>query len=128
MSAVPVFTQPIAANDCDDRSLGLALPRGVAQAVWRGNELSHRATGVRPSGWAELDAELPGGGWPLQSVTEVLAAQPSALYHERLRPYVEHCQAFATVGAPLMVPATQEALDQRNQKLRDYAAQFAEIA
>lgn len=49
----------------------------------------------------------------------------SALYHGRLRPYVQHCQKFATVGAPLMVPATQEALDQRNQNLRDCAARFA---
>ena len=37
----------------------------------------------------------------------------SATYHERLRPYVEQCQAFAHEGAPIMVPATQEALDAR---------------
>lgn len=55
-------------------------------------------------------------------------AQANPLYHERLRPYVAHCQQFATVGAPLMVPATQEALDQRNQDLRDCAARFAETA
>jgi 2-polyprenyl-6-methoxyphenol hydroxylase-like FAD-dependent oxidoreductase len=49
----------------------------------------------------------------------------SAAYHERLRPYVEQCQAFAHEGAPIMVPATQQALDERNAKFREYAARFA---
>ncbi len=49
----------------------------------------------------------------------------STAYHERLRPYVEQCQAFAHEGAPIMVPATQEALDRRNAMFRTYAAEFA---
>ena len=51
--------------------------------------------------------------------------QASRAYHERLRPYVEQCQAFALEGAPIMVPATQEALDERNAMFRAYAAKFA---
>jgi 2-polyprenyl-6-methoxyphenol hydroxylase-like FAD-dependent oxidoreductase len=51
------------------------------------------------------------------------AASPT--YHERLRPYVDQCQAFAQEGAPIMVPATQEALDTRNANFRAYAARFA---
>lgn len=51
------------------------------------------------------------------------AASPT--YHERLRPYVEQCQAFAHEGAPIMVPATQAALDERNAMFRAYAAKFA---
>lgn len=49
----------------------------------------------------------------------------SAAYHERLRPYVEQCQAFAHEGAPIMVPATQEALDARNAMFREFAEKFA---
>lgn len=49
----------------------------------------------------------------------------SRTYHERLRPYVEQCQAFAQEGAPIMVPATQEALDKRNASFRECAAKFA---
>jgi 2-polyprenyl-6-methoxyphenol hydroxylase-like FAD-dependent oxidoreductase len=49
----------------------------------------------------------------------------AATYHERLRPYVEQCQAFALEGAPIMVPLTQQALDERNATFRDYAARFA---
>lgn len=48
------------------------------------------------------------------------AAAPT--YHERLRPYVEQCQAFALQGAPIMVPGTQEALDERNAMFRSFAA------
>jgi 2-polyprenyl-6-methoxyphenol hydroxylase-like FAD-dependent oxidoreductase len=54
---------------------------------------------------------------------DMAAAMP--LYHERLRPYVEQCQAFAHEGAPIMVPATQEALDARNATFREYAARHA---
>ncbi|MFT3817229.1 MAG: FAD-dependent monooxygenase [Rubrivivax sp.] len=50
------------------------------------------------------------------------AASPA--YHERLRPYVDQCQAFAHEGAPIMVPPTQEALDARNAMFREYAARF----
>jgi 2-polyprenyl-6-methoxyphenol hydroxylase-like FAD-dependent oxidoreductase len=46
-------------------------------------------------------------------------------YHAQLRPYVEQCQAFALKGAPIMVPPTQEALDERNALFRAYAAKFA---
>lgn len=56
----------------------------------------------------------------------------SPIHHERLRPYVEQCQAFAHEGAPIMVPATQAALDQRNATFRAYAetyvAKFPEAA
>ena len=50
----------------------------------------------------------------------------SSLYDERLRPYVEQCQAFAHEGAPIMVPPTQEALDQRNATFRAYAETYAQ--
>ena len=53
------------------------------------------------------------------------AERASPTYHERLRPYVEQCQAFALEGAPIMVPLTQEALDERNATFREYAAKFA---
>jgi len=39
--------------------------------VWRGGSLAH-AIAALPSGFAALDAELPGGGWPRQTLTELL--------------------------------------------------------
>jgi len=52
-----------------------------------------------------------------------LAASP--IYHDRMRPYVEQCQAFAHEGGPIMVPPTQEALDKRNATFREYASKLA---
>jgi 2-polyprenyl-6-methoxyphenol hydroxylase-like FAD-dependent oxidoreductase len=53
------------------------------------------------------------------------AGAASVAYHERLRPYVQQCQAFAHEGAPIMVPPTQQALDARNAMFREYAARAA---
>jgi 2-polyprenyl-6-methoxyphenol hydroxylase-like FAD-dependent oxidoreductase len=71
---------------------------------------------------AMVSAELLATTWT-EHGGDTAAASPA--YHERLRPYVEQCQAFATVGAPIMVPATQQALDERNETFREYARKFA---
>lgn len=42
--------------------------------VWRGSESYSRAPGIE-SGFAELDALLPGGGWPQSALTEILFPQ-----------------------------------------------------
>ncbi len=55
------------------------LPPEVEQALWRGTDLGTQSGPVTPSGFAELDAELPGSGWPCQSISEVLSPQPSVL-------------------------------------------------
>jgi protein ImuA len=50
------------------------LPDRIAHAIWRGNALGGQAASVLSTGHAALDAELPGGGWPCQSLTEILQA------------------------------------------------------
>jgi len=42
--------------------------------IWRGDSLSRAGVSVVPSGFAELDAGLPGGGWPVGTLTEILPA------------------------------------------------------
>ena len=59
------------------------LPAHVAQAVWRGTEVGAAPGRTLPTGFAQLDAALPGGGWPTQGLSEVLLAQ-SALCEWRL--------------------------------------------
>ena len=39
--------------------------------VWRGGQVSAAVKAV-PSGFAELDAQLPGGGWPQGALTELI--------------------------------------------------------
>lgn len=52
--------------------LGEVLARGD---VWRGDMLATLPGATVASGYAALDAELPGGGWPQGQLTELLAAQ-----------------------------------------------------
>lgn len=42
------------------------------QAVWRGGAPSGAALPAAPTGYAALDAELPGGGWPSGGLAELL--------------------------------------------------------
>lgn len=67
-------------------STAVALPPAVAAAVWRGDQLGRVVTPTRPSGFAALDAELPGGGWPCRGLTELICRQPGTLEWRLLGP------------------------------------------
>jgi hypothetical protein len=43
--------------------------------IWRGGALAQSAAAL-PSGFAQLDHELPGGGWPCHGLSEILADEP----------------------------------------------------
>ena len=51
-----------------------SLAAGLDQhpGIWRGSELARSACPSIASGFAALDAELPGGGWPRGALTEIL--------------------------------------------------------
>jgi hypothetical protein len=42
-------------------------------AIWRGGDLPPAAQPALSSGFPALDAQLPGGGWPVGALTEILA-------------------------------------------------------
>ena len=87
--------------------------------VWRGGELEHVVHPVVPTGHARLDAELPGGGWPLGTLSEVLhdgagigevtflaGALARAAEGDRLLawvnpPHLPYAPALAQAGLPL---------------------------
>ena len=87
--------------------------------VWRGGSLA-QAMAALPTGFAALDAELPGGGWPRQGLAELLCDQPgigelalilpgvAALTRAGQRavwvapPYVPYAPALAAAGADLV--------------------------
>lgn len=79
-----------------------ALPSHLAQAVWSGRALSGRQTQVLSSGMPELDAELPGGGWPGQALTEVLQPQAGLAEWRLLLPAL---QAWVARGGVVMLVA-----------------------
>ena len=41
-------------------------------ALWRGGDLGRVTAPSLPTGFAALDAELPGGGWPAAALIEIL--------------------------------------------------------
>lgn len=51
------------------------LPQAVASALWRGDQFGAPDGAVVASGFDALDSELPGGGWPVGCVTELLQPQ-----------------------------------------------------
>ncbi|MFG6413125.1 recombinase RecA [Roseateles sp. DC23W] len=74
--------------------------------LWRGDSLGASADPTLPSGFAALDAELPGGGWPLRAVTELLTPQPGVLEWRLLAPALRGWWAGqALPGAAAAPPA-----------------------
>jgi hypothetical protein len=56
--------RPFAAAALDDLLAG--------HGIWRGGRLAEAPLPALPTGFAALDAELPGGGWPRGALTELL--------------------------------------------------------
>ena len=48
----------------------------ASASLWRAHQLSPPSNAVTASGFAALDAELPGGGWPHRVLTELLLPHP----------------------------------------------------
>lgn len=90
---------------------GLGLPRlkpspdqplleeQLAGRLWRGSSLGSAATPALPSGFAALDGELPGGGWPLRAVTELLTPQFGVLEWRLLAPALQRWWAAQALPA-----------------------------
>lgn len=53
-----------------------ALPDRLRPVLWRGDALDRPSGAATPSGFAALDAQLPGGGWPRRVLTELLLPHP----------------------------------------------------
>lgn len=94
------------------------LPTHVAAALWKGGELRPPPSTVFPSGWASLDGELPGGGWPGMAITELLVSQPGVLEWRLLMPAIKPIVAsggeVAVVGAarpPSMEGLVQDGIE-----------------
>jgi len=56
------------------------VPEDIHADVWHAHTLAHSAVQVLSTGDALLDAQLPGGGWPLGALIELL--QPAGVHSE----------------------------------------------
>ncbi|MDY0743056.1 translesion DNA synthesis-associated protein ImuA [Paucibacter sp. R3-3] len=61
-------------------------PEELHAQVWRASSLGGSASACVPSGFAALDAELPGGGWPTRGLSEILLPRPAVLEWRLLAP------------------------------------------
>jgi cell division inhibitor SulA/protein ImuA len=87
--------------------LPVALADVLARGdVWRGDTLACLPESTIPSGHAELDAELPGGGWPRGNLTEILVDRSSVGEMSLLLPALAQLSAaggwLALVAPPWM--------------------------
>lgn len=67
------------AAGADDRAgphPGLPDVEQLHPALWRAHQVGGQRGGGLASGFAELDAELPGHGWPARALTELLLPHP----------------------------------------------------
>jgi protein ImuA len=82
----------------------LDLPDGLAAVLWRGDELGAPSSSVVATGFAALDRELPGGGWPVGCATELLQPQYSLTEAQLLLPAVSRLsnaqRQVLVIGAP----------------------------
>ena len=94
-------------------------PETLHPSLWRGSQLSRGGPRTVDTGFAALSAELPGGGWPVGALVELLAAQPGCGEMRLLAPALAravsarrplafvappqspHAGALAELGVPL---------------------------
>ncbi len=53
-----------------------AIPERLRPVLWRGDQMENAVDRAVPTGFAVLDAQLPGGGWPRRVLTELLLPHP----------------------------------------------------
>ena len=85
-------------------SLGFVLQH---PAIWRGDQYAKVAVESVPTGFAELDAQLPGGGWPRAALTELLTNQQGVGELRLLAPALAHLsneEKWLVLVAPPYLP------------------------
>lgn len=75
-----------------------------ARLLWRASQMGAPLRQVLASGWAELDAVLPAGGWPRGELTEVLLPDAGGSEWRLLGPALRRLRPLALLVNPPMVP------------------------
>jgi protein ImuA len=121
-------------------SAAIFHPEDVHPSLWRASQLARGGMRTVDTGYAALSAELPGGGWPIGALVDLLIQQPGVGEIRLLRPalvalakrpialvqppHLPNAPAFAYLGVPLeqliqvRAPKTADALWSAEQILR----------
>lgn len=85
------------------RSTILQHPEQIHPSLWRGSQLSRPYSEVVSTGYPMLDTHLPGGGWPIGSLIEIMTARPGMGEIQLLKPALntlESGRSVALVNTP----------------------------
>jgi cell division inhibitor SulA len=79
-------------------------PASLPASVWHADRLHHQGIAALPSGFPKLDAELPGAGWPLGMMTELITRETGVgemrLLIPLLRQLTREHKAVILLGPP----------------------------
>jgi protein ImuA len=104
VAAGPVIGPAACGPHPHPRTRTVPSPEQLHPALWRAGSLARSAGRVLATGYDALDAELPGGGWPLGGLTELLCPHPGIGECRLLRPALSTLCAdagrIALVGPP----------------------------
>ena len=92
-------------------------PTPMPPGVWRADRLADGGVAALPSTFAELDAQLPGGGWPLGMLTELIAREPGIGELRLLVPVLRRLTIERKVAILLGPPRTFGADELRQELL-----------
>ncbi len=95
---LPVLPAPVGAAAVVSPA---CLEEALAGRVWRADALAAGPPQVLSSGWPALDAVLPGGGWPVGGLVEVLQARAQAPVWQLLAPGL--AQAVRQQAGPVVL-------------------------
>ena len=93
------LTTPVTATAATPAPMDMAALAALP-GLWRGDALARVGLESLPSGYPALDAELPGGGWPMGALTEILNSRTGI---GELRLFFPALAALARSGAPLIL-------------------------
>lgn len=71
---------------CLLHSRALLHPEKIHPSLWRGSQLACARRKTISTGYPDLDAQLPGQGWPTGALIEILSPQPGAGEIQLLKP------------------------------------------
>jgi len=96
----PVVSSQPSPFSAQRRSQAHLLAASLPHALWRADAMgSYRVSG-RPTGYTQLDKELPGGGWPPSTLTELLWSQQGSGEIRLLAPTL---RAIAAAGETIVI-------------------------
>jgi protein ImuA len=83
------------------------LPESIHPSLWRASQLARGQQSTVDTGYPALSQELPGGGWPIGALVEVLSEQPGSGEIRLLAPALRVLNLPVALVEPPCEPSVQ---------------------